>query len=382
MAKKLFALEDISSLNDERVIAKFNSADAEAQSLHSEDDMLSEAGNILINTADLQDIAADGIANGGLSEDAARGSEVAIEHFRNRLNYKKNVVPALEGFSLESTKIESTKKLYANLKLLRKNLAPRIGIAQEGFFDRIKNAVSRTFTSMEEIGENIQRYSDIYDKETISPTAFKDPAWGRIFAIRGKYKISPHDVNKELSDLQHAVNGELVTLLKRGVSILRDSRNQVIEGENYAYSTQVKAIIQLGVDARKLYDEFIDTYNTGGKEGDVTIDALDRSNKRELVAKVKDLAANRLFTAAYEDFSAAVYANKRIITAWSNYYVEDDEIEDVYSKVESSTRETEAYDHHLSDTIRSLSLAAEEVIRVDSKLIFGAYRYLKETVGG
>ena len=382
MSKKIFALEEIEPLNDATTTADLAEADTAASEIHANDDVLTEATDIFGKTEELREVAAKSIEAGGLTEDAARSIEVATEHFSKRLKYRKPISPAMEGFSDATSRITATKELCKNLYRLRKCLAPRIGIAQEGFFDRIKNALSRNFTSMEEIHENIQRYSDAYDRDVTDPKSFRDPAWGRIFAIRGKYKITPHDINKELQDLQHIVNGELVSLIKRGTIILRESRNQVVEGDNHHYSEQVKAIIQLGADANKLYEEFVATYNTGGKESSVDVEALDRASKRELVSLVKDLSANRTFAAEYDEFSKSIYANKRIIEAWSTYYRQDEEIEDVYTKEDTGgTFETEAYISHLSDTIRALAIAAEAVIRVDNKLIFGAYRYLKETVG-
>lgn len=150
----------------------------------------------------------------GLDEEEARRVEITVEHFARRLNFKKKMVPSLEGFKDPKTRVEKTKELAANLRSLSAALDAKIVASQEGWWDNLKHRFGSAFTSSEALAKE----AEVTGRSAISRgfkegEVFNAPGWAQALPTEGG-EGSAETVIKALEDALAQIKASDV----RGVS--------------------------------------------------------------------------------------------------------------------------------------------------------------------
>lgn len=232
----------------------------------------------------------------GITEETADVLNTAVEHFCNRLGYKKKVVPAMEGFSVSSRK-QATAVALENMHQLSARVGAQIKIAQEGLFARIRNAVERTFTSDKKIAESLTKMANATAKEI---TEIKDPAWGRVFARGGKTEIASADVVAYLSSLDKAISGKSIALIEKatalvskGTALLKKSDFQVADGVLAEFE-------KLASEASKLSEAFSKAVGEQGKELNVNMTSAEAKDFNKISELALRLISDKSFSSEYD----------------------------------------------------------------------------------
>jgi len=159
------------------------------------------------------DVDADGEAipeeDRGISDETAETLEVAVEHFRNRLGFKKKVMPALEAFKADGKRKQASMEALANLRDLSARTDAMIAIAQEGLMDKILTGLEMTFTNEKKVNGGLVKALGAVDAAGKKEGTFKAGAYaGYLTAKDGK--LSGKSVLELLRQIEKTLGDEQI----------------------------------------------------------------------------------------------------------------------------------------------------------------------------
>lgn len=303
----------------------------------------------------------------GISDETAETLEVAVEHFRNRLGFKKKVMPALEGFKVAGKRKQVSMEALANLRDLSARTDATIGIAQEGLFARIKNAVERTFTSNEKIVKSIKALAG---KEVPAEHEIKDPAWGRVFARSGSAELTSADI---LAYLKKVSDGrkKTIPILEKFTEIAKKASVEVDKGRFIASDEGTKALLELIKDADAVKAEFDKEFHAGtGSEKAVNVKSVSAQDFKKISAIVESLADDSAYERTVENFVGAV--------------MEADSEAGLNAALrlgKGMATDIRAYRKLCRSGLQKVWAGVYEIGNIEQKAIYSAYKYLAVSVG-
>ena len=291
--------------------------------------------------------------------------EIAVEHFRSRLGYGKQVMPALESF--QSAPKASKDLMVANLKEMRQRLDANIAVAQEGLGARIINAFQRAFTSTTEIGKKTVFLGRKIEEQGTNNKAFPDAAWARIFAVTGKSQVNGHDVLALVNKYHQEHRAKLLPLMHRATAILNDVELSMSKSLFVAKDEEITKIEQLARDAAVLAQHVQESHqNALDRKASMDVAELDIPTAVALAKAVTALAtdpsnehASDSFWRAYQHYSDAYFNASQV-----------------------RLRGTFAADLRASEKVWSSGLDAcldsfIQYTHSEFQVLYGAYKYLK-----
>jgi predicted RNA-binding Zn ribbon-like protein len=241
----------------------------------------------------------------GISDEAAEALEVAVEHFRVRLDFKKKVVPALENFSVPGKRREVSMEALANLKNLSERTTVMIGIAQEGMVDRITNSFSLLFSTENGLKKQLAAVSKKFDKAGGKEAGeIKEPAWGK--------QIPTSKKEVDASVIVDAIKHFTSVNVKEATKLINDSvalaKEVYVEDAAIAIApADLAKVRELLVRGENLKKEVMTVREAAEGGAGKTFAVLDKAGKDKLVAAVDAMLGDeRLLEAhakTYEDFA-------------------------------------------------------------------------------
>ncbi len=369
MRKGIMSLEDLDESVDLEVAdGELDLANAEgeteASELASDSDQIDETESIADSVDSLTDQVEARVGDGtGISEDTAAALEVAVEHFKLRLGYSKKIVPAMEGFKDATSRLDKTKVTLENLKELQAGLNKSLAVAQEGLGERFVNAIKRAFTNDDKIRSSMNK---VKTKAAIEPKDFKDPAWGRVFALGGKHELTGADVLKHLKEIKK-FRGTLIPMIKELNEIIRKATNEVDKSRFIAKDEAVEELNKLteeGVKIKERYDsEFAVNFN---KEASVNIKSATDSEIKQIADTVIDLVNDSEFTKVVADLNEVVgTANVKL---WTN---QNTRIMAVMAA------DIKAFHRLLEGSVTKMYRLVAYTTHIDWKASYSAYKYVE-----
>ena len=368
MRKGIMSLEDLDQpvevLGENELELANAETETEASELANETDQVAETESIADSVNMLTEQVEAKVEDGeGISEETARTLEVAVEHFKTRLGYSKKMIPAMEGFKAETSRLHATKVTLENLKVLQAGLNKQLVISQEGLGARFVNAVKRAFTNNDKIRSSLAK---LKDKKAIETKTFEDPAWGRVFALSGKKELSGSDIAKHLSAISK-FRPTLVPMIKELTEIVRKAANEVDKSLFIAKdeaTAELNKLSEQSVAIKAKYEkEFTINFN---KEGVVNIKSATDAEIKNISSTVLDLINDSEYIKAVGDLDEAL--DKATIKLWSNTQ---------YRVASQFAADIRAFHRLMEDSVRSMYSTIAYTSNIDWKACYSAYKYLE-----
>lgn len=296
----------------------------------------------------------------GISEETAKVLNTAVEHFCNRLSYKKKVVPAMEGFSADSRK-RTTEMALENMKELSTRLEKNIQIAQEGIVDSLRKSIEMMFTTAESVIKKLAAVSAEFDKNGAKEGTIENPAWGK-YLFGGSDTYTGADavaalakINKVLKD--DSAVASVKTLTEAVKNLTKEVRGNwfVSNEEDIArIEALAKAISSMREGLMELVGENTNTTAT-------VFSPISAAEKKKLVASIEDILINNNLQKELDAFSN----EKGVFIKWAayqrNFRLKMDWAEDV-KKAKSATAAA-------TEIVKNLSAAISSRIKVCSAAV-------------
>ncbi len=292
MRKGIMGFEDFEEPVEVVVEGEADLAVAEGETLTSElandSDQLAETESIADSVDTLTDQVEAKVEDGeGISEDTAAALEVAVEHFKLRLGYAKKIVPAMEGFKDSATRLDKTKVTLENLKELQAGLNKNLAVAQEGFFDKISDAITFAFDTEVKVIAKVKAASSVYDAKGPSEKTIESPKWGRhLFGGHGA-EYTGKDAEAALSTIEKMIND---TKLKQNIAALAKCLEKLTEEVrgNWFLSNKndIERIEAVHAEVTKLRDDII--HLTGGAKSSTATKyvPLNTADKKKITTSI------------------------------------------------------------------------------------------------
>ena len=313
MRKGIMSLEgleepvDLPEVTEAEIEIDVAKNDAEAAEIENDADRIEETESIgeAVDTMTEQVEAA--VESGeGMSEETARAVDTALEHFKARLGYSKEILPSMESFKSADSRLAQTKVALENLKVLQAGLNKNLAISQEGLGARLKNVIERLATSDKKILSKVQTMKDM---PAIESKKIEDPAWGRVFARSGKNELSGADIVKAYADMSSSSDrNKLKEILTKTQSIFTKVGDQLSRSTFIANDDAVKEITKLSEEADKLISEYKEFFDRNfGKEGSVNVTTATTAEVKKLASEVIATLQDDALNKAWVDYETAAY---------------------------------------------------------------------------
>lgn len=354
----------VQELSDEAVEQDAAEIRAEDERIDTDTDRIEETESIQETIGDTADVVEKRVEQEEpLSEDAAQAIEVAMEHFKARIGWKKPVV-AVEGFKDAKTALEASKETLKNLRDLEAKLGHGVAIAQEGLFDRIGNAVVRAFTSTKKIEKNITTAAAVLASKGSKEETLSDVAWGRVFLSSGKKEIAAGDVRKLVSELKK-YHRDILPLLKQFNGIISEASRALSASTFVADDAETKKIKQLQIDGTKLLTAVREVTREHEK-GTVDAKPLTDREAETLARDVRDMINDVEFNRGVEEFQKEILrANKALFTESQSRFA---------GPLASDMR---AYSNLVTQSLQPAWQVIHETARSEYLVAYGVYKYIK-----
>ena len=227
----------------------------------------------------------------GISDETAETLEVAVEHFKQRLGFKKKVMPALEAFQAKGKRKQVSMEALANLRDLSARTDTMISIAQEGIIDTIGKHFVDSFNTDKGLSKKLKAavaaYSAKGGKEgTISGSL----ALRRIFSAGGRTEVTGKDAIADIKEYV-ALKAELEKGFDRLAEISRELNANVKESTFVAKDDFVTKIEALKREAESITTKIsaIEKQADNGGQGKATYAALSESEVSALAKAAEEL---------------------------------------------------------------------------------------------
>lgn len=195
----------------------------------------------------------------GMSEQTSEIVNSAMEHFYDRLGYKRkrvSAIPAMESFKVKESRLQATKVAVEELQNFSNKLHGSLTVAQEGVFARLGNTLRLVFTSNEKIRERVDQYAADLKSKGSNGKLIKEPGWGRSFAKIGKPVLNGADVIKHTEALTKLLtSAEAIDVMKDITDLLEKLTLEVSKSRFVANDDAVKEIQSLTEKASALRDK-------------------------------------------------------------------------------------------------------------------------------
>lgn len=258
---------------------------AELNQLKSESDRIDESASIGSAVDSMAGVVEAGVeSQEGVSQPVVETIEAAMEHFYVRLGVSKRTLPALESY--DTDRLGSSKVALADLRALRGAITAGLVVAQEGFFDRVKNAFERAGTSDEKI---IRQVRQLKVQNVGEPRDLGTPAWGRVFARTLKDSIDSHDVYNFLKEYTEVANGEMGDIFNFAANGLQ-KMSQILARKTFGPAVgAVDEINELADQIAKKCERFgaLIPDSSQRSEEYVSITSCDKGNFTRIAAEVE-----------------------------------------------------------------------------------------------
>jgi hypothetical protein len=322
MRKAIMALEGLEEVSIEETVTPLDDVNHE---IETSQDTIEEAVDIQDSVGALTNQVSTGVETGeGISEDTAKAVEVAVEHFCKRLGYKKKVMPALEGFTNATTRLDKTKVALENLNELNTRINKCLTIAQEGLWARIKHRFSLMFSNEEKLNKNLKIVSARFDSSGSKEGVLEKPGFSKYLNPKNKNKLSSKDIIDELSGLDKLINDDKLTLIIKNINT---GMEKIVvankKGTKGDYSIILKEQGKLA-DIGEILTRDYSLTKKGSEEAD--IEALTPSDKIKLVKILESILSDDKASKALDDIN--------------NLYISFDEADEYLSKIEKQANAT------------------------------------------
>lgn len=162
---------------------------------------------------DIQDVMAESVESGeGLSEDAAKISEIAIENICTRLGIRSNrVMPSLESFGSKNSRLTATKVAMEGVGDKIKEIWLAIKRAFASVWQKIKDFFAKFFQNTEKVkkyAETLKDKASGLKSAKIKENSIKNSSIANTFNVGGKANLaSVESILGNHSNLTNAVLG-------------------------------------------------------------------------------------------------------------------------------------------------------------------------------
>lgn len=224
--------EVIDTPTDAEVESSVNEVVAKSEQLQSESDAIEEGSDSLDTVSELTEQVEVAASKDGMDESTAAVVGIATEHIRVRLGYKKDVLPAMEGFADSSKRLENTKVTLENLKTLHSVIGKSLNVAQEGLTKRFANTLQLAFTSQKKIRANIEKNIKDLEEKGSSDKVINEPGWGRSFARNNTDVMKSSEVIKYLTIVDKFFTQEVSKISQDMINVLLKLSQQKKRGDS------------------------------------------------------------------------------------------------------------------------------------------------------
>ena len=231
----------------------------------------------------------------GISDETAETLEIAVEHFRNRLGFKKKVMPALEGFKVAGKRKQVSMEALANLRDLSARTDAMISIAQEGIIDTIGKHIVDSFNTDKGLVKKLKAAVAAYQsKGGKEGTIAGSLALRRIFSAGGRTEVTGKEAISDLKEYL-SLKSELEKGFDRLAEISRELNANVKESTFVAKDDFVTKIEALKREAETITAKIsaIEKQADNGGQGKATYAALSASEVSELSKLAEELLENK-----------------------------------------------------------------------------------------
>lgn len=355
-------------VSEERIDAEAGEQQAELTSIGSEVDQAAESAGMGEAIDTMSDTVAKSVDAGtGLGDETAQVVEAALEHFCTRLGVGRKMIPAMESF--EHDRLGQSKIALENLRDLSTRISKNLAVAQEGILDRIGNAFSRAFTSLEQIRTAVRK---LKADQLIEERDLGTPAWGRVFGgITGKSSITGSDIAKVMTDVEKN-SDQLAVAIDKAASKLEAIRQQLDRKTFGAADGAAEAIHDIGQELNKIL-----TDGTRGVPDDLINDksyasvmSCDKSSFSKITAVINDARRTTVLEKAWERYHNAMQAVQDV-SRTGNVYV------DLAIKAASNAQTDRRATNTVLNSLNNDAFeAATTLLEYRFACMHGAYKYL------
>ena len=233
----------------------------------------------------------------GISDEIAETLEVAVEHFRNRLGFKKKVMPALEGFKVKGKRKQVSMEALANLRDLSARTDSMISIAQEGLLAKIGNSFSLFFATEGKIKKQLEQVSKQFDVKGAKKdkAEIKEPAWGKQFPT-SKTEVDAAEVVAIAKKLLTVDLRELSKLAAESVKIAKEAKmDDKVAQLALLEAPHVRALLK---KAEELATKAKESAAVEAPKAGVSFKVLDAAGKKQVVAAITALLEDKAISEA------------------------------------------------------------------------------------
>jgi hypothetical protein len=224
------------------------------------------------------------------------------------MNYKKQVMPAMEGFADATTRLEKSKLALENLKELNTRLDKGIAIAQEGFIENITTSIGMLFETEDKVIVKLKDASAKYDKGTPKTTPINTKGWGQyLTGSKGSDVISNLSAIEKLSKDSNLIN-EVNEITKSLVKLTKEIKGNWFTSNAY----DIERIEEIGTKVEETKEKILASVNNRKNEGSNTLVPLTTSEKDKLIKLADSIIKDDALSKVLEDFSK----KDNIFRAW------------------------------------------------------------------
>jgi hypothetical protein len=251
-----------------------------------------------------------------VSENEAELIGIAVENFCKRLDYKKKIMPAMEGFADKDKSLGQSKVALENLNQLSVRLNAQLVIAQEGIFESISKSVEMLFETEDKVLQKLQNASAAYDGKTLKTEPIENPFWGKYLksdaaVFTGKSALATLAIIEKASS-----NADVKTSVEELTKCLEKLTKEV-KGNWFVSNKfdieRIESIQEKVFEETKNLDELIQSFS---KSKAISFEPISAAEKNKLVAAIKAVLADKSLT---ETLKKAFSKNSRfhLWSAWN-----------------------------------------------------------------